>query len=94
MSLLKHFNVEISISRLNQILFLLEKTKLILCKHYGDNQYYAPLKFKKAYIDYNSKQSESSFQRERTKAAIWAEIQKNHYRKYVYDSVKAVGEAM
>jgi hypothetical protein len=92
MTLIKHFDVEINAPRLNQILFLLDKTKLIFCKHYGDNQYYAPLKFKKTYIDYTSKLSQPSFKRDRTKALVWEEIQKDAYLKYVYYSVKKLGD--
>lgn len=86
MMLLKHFGIELNLSRLNQILFLLNKTKLIISKQYGDNWYYAPLKFKKIYIDYTSKVPGSSFKREKLKAQIWAEIQNDDYRRYVYES--------
>lgn len=82
--LASHFGIGMKLSRLNQILFLLEKTKLITCLHYGDNQYYAPRKFKQKYIDYTSKVGSPSFKREKTKALRWAEIQNDKYQKHVY----------
>ncbi len=75
---------EIALSRLSQILFLLEKTCLIKCKHYGNNQYFVPWKFRKIYLDYTSKTDESPFKRETTKALVWKEIQNDQYRKHVH----------
>lgn len=89
--LLKGFGIEITPTRLTQILFLLEKTELITCQHYGNNQYYVPRKFKKIYIDYTSKAQEQSFKRETTKAHVWDEIQKDVYRKRVYEIAYKLG---
>jgi hypothetical protein len=84
--LAQHFGIEMKLARINQILFLLEKTQLIYCKHYGNNQYYIPRKFKKIYLDYTSKSSSPSFKRDKTKTLIWEEIQNDQYRKNVYEA--------
>jgi hypothetical protein len=88
-----HFGIDLKLPRLNQILFLLEKTELIFSKHYGGNQFYMPRKFKKIYVDYTSKTGVPSFKREKTKALIWAEIQKDSHRKYLYAAANMVGGA-
>ncbi len=79
-----HFGFKLSLGRLNQLLFLLEKTELITCKHSFGNQYYLPRKFNK-YIDYTSKTGSSSFKRDTTKARVLEEIQNDQPRKSAYD---------
>lgn len=84
--LVSHFGIEIKSTRLNQILFLLEKTELIKCEHYGKNKYYVAQKFRKQYVDYRSKKGERSFHRDRFKTKIWEELEKDSNRKYSYES--------
>lgn len=79
-----HFGIKLSLPRLNQFLFLLEKTELIICKHSFGGQYYLPRKFKK-YIDYTSKTDSASFKRETTKARVLEEIQNDQPRKNAYE---------
>lgn len=86
--LAQHFGIEMKLARLAQILFLLEKTQLIYCQHYGNNQYYVPRNFKKIYLDYTSNSSSPPFKRDKTKTLIWTEIQKDSYRKNVYEAIK------
>lgn len=88
LQLASHFEVVIKSQRLNQILFLLEKTNLISCRHYGDNQYYLPNINKKISIDYTSITGAPSFKREATKALVWNEIQTDQYRKNVLELAK------
>ena len=84
-TLLAHFGVDVKISRLEQILFLLQKTQLVGCHHYGDNPYYVPNKFRKIYVDYTGKEKNQKFQRERFKARVWREIQSDNFRKNVFE---------
>lgn len=79
-----HFGVDLKLPRLNQILFLLEKTELIISNHYGANQFYMPHKFKKIYVDYTSNTGSPPFKREKTKALVWNEIQNDSHRKHVH----------
>lgn len=88
-----HFGIDLKLPRLKQILYLLEKTKLITCQLYGDNQYYVPRNFRQVYVDYTSKTGSFSFKRETTKALRWDEIQKDQYRKSVYESANEGGGA-
>ncbi len=85
-----HFGFKLSLRRLNQLLFLLEKTALITCKHSFGNQYYSPRKFNK-YIDYTSKTNSASFKRETTKARVMEEIQNDQPRKNAYELVMKEG---
>ncbi len=87
------FGLEINLPRLKQILFLLEKTELITCQHYGDNQYYIPRNFRKKYVDYTSKAEASPFKRETTKALVWDEIQKDQHLKSVFKLANKEGAA-
>ena len=82
--LAEHFQIKLSLNRLSQILFLLEKTELIICKHSFGSQYYLPRKFKK-YIDFTSKTGCVSFKRESTKARVLEEIQNDQPRKNAYE---------
>jgi hypothetical protein len=84
--LASHFGFKLSLPRLNQLLFLLEKTELITCKHSFGSQYYLPRKFKK-YIDYTSKTGSASFKRETTKARVLEEILNDQPRKNAYELV-------
>ena len=88
--LASHFGAKLSLSRLNQLLFLLEKTELITCKHSFGGQYYLPRKFKK-YIDYTSKTGSTSFKRETTKARVLEEILNDQPRKNAYELVVKEG---
>jgi hypothetical protein len=90
--LVTHFGEPIKLPRLSQIIFMLEKVGLIACKHYGKNEYYLPKKFKKVYVDYTAKAGASSFKRGKTKTLIFAEIQKDQYRRNVYESAIKEGQ--
>ena len=92
--LVSHFGLELGPSRLNQILFLLDKTGLITRQRYGNNLFYIPRNFKKRYIKYSSYSSGCSFRREGLKTSVWKEIQGDSYRRRVYEFVNAkrVGE--
>lgn len=92
--LISHFGKPMKLPRLNQILFMLEKAELITCQQYGNNEYFLPRKFKKIYIDYTSNKGASPFKREKTKAQIWQEIQKDQFRKNVYELAMKEGEAI
>ncbi|RJG05143.1 hypothetical protein D3870_03125 [Noviherbaspirillum cavernae] len=91
--LLSHFGIDVKIARLEQILFLLEKTQLVTCQHYGDNKYFVPRKFRKIYVDYTSKSGAASFKRDRAKADIWTEVQKDPFRKNVFELANKGGHA-
>lgn len=81
-----HFGVHLKLQRLNQLLFLLEKTKLIICRHYGGNQYFLPQSFRREYIDYTSGFTSSPFNRATTKTRAWEEVKSDAYRKSVLES--------
>lgn len=83
--IIRKFDVQIKKKRLDQILFLLQKTRFIHCQPYGNNDYYVPNKFRKIYLDYTSKKEKTSFKRENTKALIWNEIQSDEFRKHAQD---------
>lgn len=91
LSLVSHFGKKMEMSRLEQILFLLEKTELISSRHYVGVQYYFASKFKKVYVDYTAKSDCQKFKRARFIALVVKEIEKDKNRKIVYDSLKAGG---
>lgn len=84
-TLLSFLGIEATIARLDQILFVLEKTELVICKHYGDNKYFVPKRFRNTYIDYTAKSGGKTFKRDRLKANIWKEIQDDSFRKNVFE---------
>ena len=84
--LARHFDVELDLTRLEQMLFVLKKTGLVVHKWYGDNQYYLPGELKEQYMDYTSKPDVTSFERTRAKSEVFGEIQKDQFRKNVYES--------
>ncbi|MCM2566292.1 retron St85 family effector protein [Janthinobacterium kumbetense] len=83
--ILLHFGIEIKTARLDQILFLLQKTELISYRQYGNNHYYIPKKFRKIYVDYTTSKPGINFKRERFKTIIWKEIQSDAFRKSIFE---------
>lgn len=83
-SLAFHFDVDLPLRRLNQILFTLEKTKFIVSQGYGSATYFVPHKFRKTYIDYTSISAANPFNRDRAKAQRWFDIQADQNRKNAY----------
>lgn len=79
-----HFGKDLKGQRLNEILFLLEKTSLITSKTYGDVKYYRPHNFQKTYVDYSSRSGASVFNRTRSKTLTLEELQGDKYRKHTH----------
>ncbi|CAH1905834.1 conserved hypothetical protein [Candidatus Nitrotoga sp. HW29] len=89
--LASHFLVDMKYPRLNQLLFLLEKIRLISRKHYGGIEYYQPLNFKDEYVDYTSCVAASPYNRATTIARAWDEIKNDPYRKSLLNSSRKAG---
>lgn len=81
-----HFTITLNTSRLDQILFTLERAELIIRQRYGGIDYFLPKKFRQQYVDYTS--STSRFNRTTVKAEAWDEIKnKDKYRKHAQNLV-------
>jgi hypothetical protein len=93
-TLFAHFGNEIPLRRLEQILFVLQKTELIKRQQIGNNTYYIPLKLKGKYIDYTSSKKGKPFNRSTTQAAAHSEFKNDQPRRTAYELVtKQVGRA-
>ena len=80
----EHFGVKLGLARLDQILFVLERTQLVTGKHYGNTKYFVARRFRKAYLDFTSREGARSFNRDRFKAERLGEIQTDQNRKNAY----------
>lgn len=85
--LVSHFGIDLSLRRLKQIIFLLEKTKLVESHHYGNSLYLSPSGVEGIYIDYSAPSKARSFNRTSMTAKIWNELQTTP-RKNVIASLK------
>lgn len=85
-SLANHFGVKIQRTRIKQILFLLERTRLVSVRRYGSIDYYSPQLFRQEYIDYTSKIWSRPFNRTTTKTYAWEEIKRDPYRKNILEA--------
>jgi len=81
----RHLGVDLQRFRLDQILFVLEKAKLITRQHYGRTTYYMPGFRRHTYINYTSFGGSTPFNRDRTKAERLAEINADSQRKIAYE---------
>ena len=73
--------VDLQTKRLNQILFALKKTQLVVGRHYGTAEYFVAKGLKSTYIDFTAKTGAQAFNRERLKAKRWIEIESDYNRK-------------
>lgn len=89
--LARDFGVTLGMRRLEQILFALTKTSFVSSREYGTQQYFIANKFKKTYIDFTAKTGTDPFNRDRTKAERWLEIQDDYNRQAAYSLASKEG---
>ena len=85
----RHFGVELSTERLEQILFVLGKTGLIKKTQYGTTEYLVPNKFRRTYIDFTANSGAEPFSREKLKTRRFVEINSDAHRRIAYKSAFA-----
>jgi hypothetical protein len=66
----EYFKIDVNETRIRQILFTLEKSKLVQIRHYGGNVYYGPSKRGHKFMDYKGRDGNEKFNRLRVQSRI------------------------